>query len=141
VFELPGVLGGLNPPSYFIDPPNTEPDFVLGGGVSTYSTRTIYTAVWKYSDSQKNSTPSYFSTIQTLVTTYHRRRRRGGAGGTCAAPSFQKKIRKKYFLGNYYVKFGHFSGKNRVKLRNFVNFSGKYHKNSGMLIIFRVKII
>ena len=28
----------------------------------------------------------------------------------------------KNFSGNFYVKFGHFSGKNHVKLRNFVNF-------------------
>jgi len=41
--------------------------------------------------------------------------------------------------GNYYVKFGHFSGKNRVKFENFVNFSGKYHTNSGILIIFSGK--
>jgi len=39
------------------------------------------------------------------------------------------KLMKKYFSSNYYVKFGHFSGKNRVKFRNFVNFSGKYRKN------------
>ena len=31
----------------------------------------------------------------------------------------------KYFSGNYYVKFRHFSGKNHVKLGNFVIFSGK----------------
>ena len=34
------------------------------------------------------------------------------------------KIRETYFSGNYYVKFGHFSGKNHVKLENFVYFSG-----------------
>jgi len=28
----------------------------------------------------------------------------------------------KYFWGNYYVKFGHFFGKNHVKFENFVNF-------------------
>ena len=47
---------------------------------------------------------------------------------------------KKYFGGqlnaNYYVKFGHFSGKNHVKFGNFVNYLGIYHKNSGILIIF-----
>jgi len=48
---------------------------------------------------------------------------------------------KKYFLGNYYIKFGHFSGKNHVKFGNFVNFSGKYNKNSGILIIFRARIM
>ena len=46
------------------------------------------------------------------------------------------KIREKYFAENYYVKFGHFSGKNHVKLGNFVNFSGKYHKNLDISIIF-----
>ena len=53
-----GGLGGLNPPSYFLDPPNGVADFILG--VDTYSTRTIYIAVWKDSDSQKNSTPQLF---------------------------------------------------------------------------------
>ena len=38
------------------------------------------------------------------------------------------KIREKNFSGNFYVKFGHFSGKNHVKLKDFVNFSGKYKK-------------
>ena len=64
----------------------------------------------------------------------HRRRRRG-TGGTCPPPP-KKKNREKYFSGNYYVKFGHISGKNRVKFGNFVNFSGKYRKNSGILIFF-----
>ena len=40
------------------------------------------------------------------------------------------KIREK-ISGNFFVKFGHFSGKNHVKLCNFVNFSGKYHKKIG----------
>jgi len=43
----------------------------------------------------------------------------------------------KYFSGNYYIKLGHFSGKNHVKFGNFVKFSSKYHKNSGILLIFR----
>jgi len=60
----------------------------------------------------------------------------GGREGTC--PS---EIRDKYFSGNYYVKFGHFSGKNHVKFWNFVNFSGKYHKNLGILIIVQAKIM
>ena len=42
------------------------------------------------------------------------------------------KIRKKYFSGNYCVKFGPFSGKNHVKFGNLVNSSGKHHKNSGI---------
>ena len=50
------------------------------------------------------------------------------------------KIPEKYFSGNYYVKFGHFSGKNRAKFGNFVNFSGKY-KNSGILLIFPASIM
>ena len=51
------------------------------------------------------------------------------------------KIREKYFSGNYYVEFGHFSSKNRVKCGNFVNFSEKCHKNSGILLIFRARIM
>jgi len=58
-----------------------------------------------------------------------------GVGGTCP-PKFGKKI----FGGNFYVKFGHFGGKDHVKLGNFVNFSGKY-KNSGILIIFWARIM
>ena len=50
------------------------------------------------------------------------------------------KIREKN-SGNLYVKFRHFSGKNHVKLGNFVNFSGKYNKNSGIVIIFRARIM
>jgi len=47
-----------------------------------------------------------------------------------------KKKSGKYFSGNYYVKFWHFSGKNHANFGNFANFSGKYHKNSGILLIF-----
>jgi len=47
----------------------------------------------------------------------------GGRGGTCPP-----KIQEKIFLVNYYVKFGHFSGKNHVKFGNFINFLGKYNK-------------
>jgi len=64
----------------------------------------------------------------------HRRRRRGIRGYTCPL-----KFGKKYFWGNYYVKFGNFSGKNRAKFGNFVNFSGKYYKNSDILLIFSGK--
>jgi len=56
----------------------------------------------------------------------------GGQDGTCPP-----KFGKKYFSGNYYVKFGHFSVKNHLKFGNFVNSSGKYHKNSGIFLIFR----
>ena len=49
------------------------------------------------------------------------------------------KIQEKIFLGNYYAKFGHFSAKNHAKM-NFVIFFGKYHKNSGILIIFPATI-
>jgi len=65
----------------------------------------------------------------------HRRRRRGQGGHE------PPKIRENIFSGNYYVKFGHFLGKNHVKFGNFVNFSGKYNKNSGILIIFRARIM
>jgi len=50
-------------------------------------------------------------------------------------PPPSKKIGEK-ISGYFYVKFGHFSCKNHVKLGNFVNFSVKCHKNSGILIIF-----
>ena len=49
------------------------------------------------------------------------------------------KIRKQIFWGNYYVKFGHFSGKNHVKFGNFVNFSGKYYKKFGYFANFSGK--
>jgi len=42
------------------------------------------------------------------------------------------KNREKYFAGNYYVNSGIFRAKNHVKLGNFVNFSGKYHKKFGI---------
>jgi len=57
----------------------------------------------------------------------------GDGGREACAPL---KLGKKYFSGNYYEKFGHFSGKNCVKFGNLVNFSGKYYKNSGILLIF-----
>ena len=37
------------------------------------------------------------------------------------------KFGKKYFSGNYYVKFGHFGAKKHVKFGNFVNFSEKHY--------------
>jgi len=46
---------------------------------------------------------------------------------------------KKIIFGQFYVKFGHFRAKNHVKLENFVNFSGKYNKKSGIVIIFRAR--
>jgi len=50
----------------------------------------------------------------------------GGRKGTCPQNS-----------GNYYVKFGHFGGKNRVKLGNFVNFfRAKIVYNSGIFVNF-----
>ena len=62
----------------------------------------------------------------------------GVGDGHMPPPLPTQKNREKYFSGNNYVKFGHFSGKNRVKFGNFfINFSGKYHKNSGILLIFR----
>ena len=61
-----------------------------------------------------------------------------GDGG-CRGPL---KIRT-YFSGRpkYYVKFGQFWGKNHVKFRNFVNFSGKYRTNSDILIICLARIM
>jgi len=77
-------------------------------------------------------------TAQRLPVPRFQRPRIGvGEGGVHVPP----KIREKYFSGNYYIKFGHFSGKNHVKFGNFVNFSGKYNKNSGILIIFRARIM
>jgi len=43
---------------------------------------------------------------------------------------------KNVFSGNYHVKSWHFSGKYHIKIWNFVNFSGKYRKNSGIWKIF-----
>ena len=48
----------------------------------------------------------------------------GGRGGARAP-----KIREKYFRAIVMKYSGIFSGKNRVKFGNFVNFSGTYHKN------------
>jgi len=70
---------------------------------------------------------------QTTFFNFRHRRRRRVAGGTCPL-KFGKKI-----SGNFYVKYGQFSGKNHVKLGNFVNFSGKYNKNSGIVIFFSGK--
>ena len=69
--------------------------------------------------------------VFTVNTLRMDRRRRGNV---------PPKIREKYFSGNYYVKLGHFSGKNHVKFGNSVNFSEKYYKNSGILLIFRARI-
>jgi len=60
-----------------------------------------------------------------------------GKGGREGMPPKIGKI----FFWQLYVKFGHFSGKNHVKFRNFVNFSGKYNKNSGILLIFWARIM
>ena len=68
----------------------------------------------------------YIKVVLCSLLSFVRRRRRRGKGGGARSPL---KFRKKYFSGNYYVKFRHFSGKNHVKFGNFVNFSGKYHKN------------
>jgi len=42
------------------------------------------------------------------------------------------KIREKIFFGQLLCKIRAFSGKNRVKFGNFVKFSSKYNKNSGI---------
>jgi len=60
-----------------------------------------------------------------------------GEGGTCPPLKFGKTITS----GNYHVKFLHFSGIYRAKFGNFVDFSGKNHKESGILIIFRARIV
>ena len=49
----------------------------------------------------------------------HCHRHRGTGGHVPPIPQNSGKI----YLGNYYVQFGHFSGKNRVKFGHFVNFS------------------
>jgi len=70
-----------------------------------------------------------------FIQSNHRRRRRGAGRGARAPQNSGK-----YFSGNYYVKFGHFSDKNHLKFENFVNyFSGKYNKNLGILIFFSGK--
>jgi len=58
-----------------------------------------------------------------------------GRGARSPPPlKFGKKI-----FGQFLCKIRDFSGKNHVKLGNFVNFSGKYNKNSGIVIIFRAR--
>jgi len=47
----------------------------------------------------------------------------GGREGTCPL-----KVWEIYFSGNFYVKFGHFFGKNHAKFGNFVNFSANVIK-------------
>jgi len=59
----------------------------------------------------------------------------GGRPGRVGAPKNGKTS-----FGSYHEKFWHFAGKRHVKFRNFVNFSGKYHKNSDSLIILRANI-
>jgi len=51
----------------------------------------------------------------------------------------QKKIGKIYF--GQLCKILAYSGKNQVRFGNFVNFSVKYNKNSGILLIFRARIM
>jgi len=50
----------------------------------------------------------------------------GGVGG-----HVPPKIRERKFFGQFLCQIRAFSGKNHVKLGNFVNFSGKCHKNQG----------
>jgi len=57
-----------------------------------------------------------------------------GGGGTCQW--CHPKIWGKYFSGNYYVKLGHFSGKNDVKFGNFADFLGKNLVKFGHFINF-----
>jgi len=94
-------------------------------GRSLLSTTALFFSIFFYSKK--------FTLLQEVVGV--------GDGGRGA----RTKFKKKYFSGNYYyyVKFGYFSGKNHdhVKYGNFVNFSGKYHKHSGILIIIRARIM
>ena len=59
-----------------------------------------------------------------------------GAGG-----HMPSKIREKKFFGQLLCKIRTYSGKSHVKFRNFVNFSGKYHKNLGTLTIFQLRVM
>ena len=58
--------------------------------------------------------------VKCHISWHNHRRKRRGAGGARAPPEFGK-----IFSGNYYVKFEHFSGNNRVKFGNFVIFFEK----------------
>jgi len=62
----------------------------------------------------------------------YRRRRWDREGRGHVPPKFREKI----FFGQLLCKIRAFSGKNNVTFGSFVNFSGKYHKNSGIFIIF-----
>ena len=64
-----------------------------------------------------------------------------GDGGTGGTGMYPLKFGETIFSDNYYEKVGHFSGKNRVKFWNFVNFLEKYYKNSGIMLIFRARIM
>jgi len=64
---------------------------------------------------------------------------RQGAGSGGTSPP-RKKI-EKYMFRTILCKIRAFSGKNHVKFGNFVNFSGKYHTNLGILLIFRERIM
>jgi len=52
---------------------------------------------------------------------------RGQGRGTCPPPQNSGKL----FFGQLLCKIQAFGGKNRVKLGNFLNFRGKYHKKFG----------
>ena len=57
VFELlGGGLGGLNPPSYFLDPPNAVSDFVLGGQYIQH-TYDLHRSLESLYDSRKKLNP------------------------------------------------------------------------------------
>jgi len=71
---------------------------------------------------------------QKYCSVNHRRRRRG-QGGMCPL-----KFGKNIFRALLY-KIRAFSGKNRVEFGNFANFSEKYYKNSGILLIFLARIM
>jgi len=52
-----------------------------------------------------------------------------------------KKNFGKIFFGQLLRRIRAFSGKDHVKFGNFVHFSVKYHKNSGIFLIFRARIM
>jgi len=60
-----------------------------------------------------------------------------GREGTCPPPQNKKKSGKRYFWGQLLCKIRAFFRQQNITFQNFVNFSSKYHKNSGILIIFQ----
>jgi len=76
-----------------------------------------------------NPKVGYSFTIADLFKTIHKRVPSIGVGDEGAGGMCSPKIRGKKFRA-------FFSGKNQVKLRNFVNFSGKNHVKFGQFVNF-----